>query len=222
MKILPVIAILAAVGVSVAAMPSSGSGPLRSTPVTGDYVEARTASVFCGPCHYNGELVTVGRDALMAWSFASGTYHGVDLSGLKAMAAISCEDNLSVESAARTSVLAIDPKASVAQEAALVALIRGECGKELGEITAVKRTSIAFVRSDEGYKVEAPGFATMTVSYRTDKSCCVQPGLVWYEPLAPVAKLKVGFTEMAAYSGDADKGWYRTGEDSAFYGGFAF
>ena len=32
----------------------------------GTYVEARTASVFAGACHYNSELVTAGREALLA------------------------------------------------------------------------------------------------------------------------------------------------------------
>jgi len=141
---------------------------------------------------------------------------------LKAMASIHCDDNLSVETAPRRTELAIDPKATAAQEAALVSLIRAKCGKELGEITAVKRASIAFEHSDAGYQVNAPGFATMTVSYRTDNSCCVQPGLVWYEPLSPVTGRKVGFTEMAAYTGDKDTSWNRHGEDSAFYGSFAF
>ena len=47
----------------------------------GDYVEVRTASVFAGACHYNGEVVTTGRDAMMAWNVTSGKWQGVDLSG---------------------------------------------------------------------------------------------------------------------------------------------
>ena len=43
----------------------------------GDYVEARTASVFAGACHYNGELTTTGRDALMAWNITAGSWDGV-------------------------------------------------------------------------------------------------------------------------------------------------
>jgi len=37
---------------------STPRSPAGSTPIKGDYVEARTASVFAGACHYNGELVT--------------------------------------------------------------------------------------------------------------------------------------------------------------------
>lgn len=40
--------------------------PAASTRIVGDYVEARTASVFAGACHYNGELVTTGHEAVAA------------------------------------------------------------------------------------------------------------------------------------------------------------
>jgi len=47
-----------------------------NTSVKGDYVEVRTASVFAGACHYNGEVTTTGRDALMAWNVTSGNFCG--------------------------------------------------------------------------------------------------------------------------------------------------
>ena len=88
-----------------------------SSKIVGDYVEARTASVFAGACHYNGELVTTGRDAVAAWSFNSGTYNGVDLAGVTAMAAVSSQDNLG-QNAARKTELVIDSNASDAQASA--------------------------------------------------------------------------------------------------------
>src|SRR5437868_12156125 len=86
-----------------------------SNKIAGDYVEVRTASVFTGACHYNGELVTTGRDAVMAWRFASGTWNGVDLSGLSVVAAINSDQNLAQEQAARKTELVIDTRATEAQ-----------------------------------------------------------------------------------------------------------
>ena len=57
--------------------------------VRGEYVEVRTASVFARACHYNGELTTAGRDALMAWNVKSGAWQGVDLTGVRAIAIVS-------------------------------------------------------------------------------------------------------------------------------------
>ena len=38
------------------------SSQAENVSLRGDYVEVRTASVFAGACHYNGEVVTTGRD----------------------------------------------------------------------------------------------------------------------------------------------------------------
>ena len=56
--------------------------------LSGDYVEARTASVFAGACHYNGELTTTGRDAVMAWNITTGSWDGVRLAGVRALAVV--------------------------------------------------------------------------------------------------------------------------------------
>src|SRR5665213_2307881 len=74
-----------------------------STKIVGDYVEARTASVFAGACHFNGELVTTGHDAIMAWSISEGTWKGTSLAGVRAMAAVTCDANLLDEKAPRKS-----------------------------------------------------------------------------------------------------------------------
>src|SRR5260370_38698441 len=60
---------------------SSWAGQAQRSSVKGDYVEARTASVFAGACHFNGEAVTPGQDALMAWNIQSGPWNGGDLGG---------------------------------------------------------------------------------------------------------------------------------------------
>src|SRR5690242_8685334 len=96
----------AAAHAGVAALASGVAKPAASE-VTGDYVEARTASVFAGACHYNGELTTTGRDAELVWHFRSGASHGVDIAGLTAIAAVAADDNLKETSAPRRTVLFI-------------------------------------------------------------------------------------------------------------------
>src|SRR5476651_1627854 len=79
--------------------------PAAPSKLIGDYVEARTAAVFAGACHYNGEVVTTGRDAVMAWKITSGSWKGTDLSGVKAMAAVTSPANLGDDHAQRKSEL---------------------------------------------------------------------------------------------------------------------
>src|ERR1051326_7871442 len=96
------------------------SSRAENVSLRGDYVEVRTASVFAGACHYNGEVVTTGRDAMMAWHVTSGKWQGVDLSGVRALAIITADANLSENNAARSSEIIIDSSASETQSQALV------------------------------------------------------------------------------------------------------
>src|SRR5262245_14587524 len=99
-KLLLGLALLAGGVASVSAMPAQKLlRPTAPAAFSGVYVEARTASVFCGACHYNGELVTTGRDAIMAWSFSAGQYNGVDLAGVRVAASVTSPENLSDERA---------------------------------------------------------------------------------------------------------------------------
>jgi hypothetical protein len=198
--------------------PGASRAPV-SAPI-GDYVESRTAAVFCGACHYNGELVCTGNDAVMAWNFTGGTYQGVDLAGVRAMAAVTADTNLSLTEDHK-SQLVIDTAASDRQVAAVTALIRQKCA-QLGRIVEVTRAPISFVHSDKGYTVKGEGFATLDVSYRTDDGCCKQPGNVWYSPLSPTANRMVGFTELVSFTGALTAPWSKDGDDCAFYGNIAF
>src|SRR6266404_10002105 len=120
MKRLWMIMLVGIVGLAAVAFSSQA----ENTSVKGDYVEVRTASVFAGACHYNGEVTTTGRDALMAWNVTSGKSEGVDLTGVRAIAVISADDNLSNTEAGRRAELIIDKAASHGQAVAMISAIR--------------------------------------------------------------------------------------------------
>jgi hypothetical protein len=206
---------------TVFAAPFLKSQPAQTT-VKGEYVEARTASVFAGACHYNGELMTTGRDAVMAWSFTGGSFNGVDLAGVRVMAAVSCVDSLQYPEAARKSELTIDSRATDAQATAVKALLESKVGAQLGEVVAIHRAPVSFQHGSDGYTVAADKLGSMRVQYMTDNACCTSPSLVWYFPLTPLENRKVGFTESASYNGAITEPWQRFGENGAFYGTFTF
>jgi hypothetical protein len=191
--------------------------------IAGDYVEVRTASVFAGACHYNGEVVTTGRDAIMAWNFASGVWQGTDLAGVRAMAAVTSDESLGNEHAARKVELIVDSAATDAQARAVASLLRERSGDRLGTIVTTRRAPVTFEQKDHAYTVKSDGFASMYVTPMPDAACCKQPNLVWYTPLTPLDHRKVGFTQNAAYTaGTLGDPWQRASENSAFYGEFAF
>ena len=190
--------------------------------VRGDYVEVRTASVFAGACHYNGELTTAGRDALMAWNVRSGEWRGVDLAGVRIFAIVSAEANLAENNAARSSAIIIGENASDAQSRAMLEALKNKYAATLGKIISVRRGPLSFEHNERSYKVTAGDFASINIEAMPDDLCCKMPQLVWYSPLVPLENRKVGYTTKALYAGDAVcDPWQRNGENSAFYGSFA-
>ena len=187
----------------------------------GDYVEVRTASVFAGACHYNGEVVTTGRDAMMAWNVTSGKWQGVDLTGVRAMAIVTADANLSDDQAARQSEMIIDAQASDAQSKAMIAALKTKYAGTLGNVVTVRSAPISFNHSGRSYLVKADD-ATIDVEAMPNDLCCKMPNLVWYSPLVGLENRKVGYTVRAGYSGKAiSTPWSRSGENSAFYGSFS-
>lgn len=194
----------------------------ESNNIRGDYVEARTASVFAGACHYNGELTTTGRDALLAWSVGEGSWNGVRLAGVRAVAVLSSDANLADTHAARRSELIVDSSATDAQAAAFVEALKGSYADALGKVVSVKRAPVVFRHDGDSYSVGASGAGALNVDAMPDNLCCRMPQLVWYEPLVPLAGRKVGYTKKANYvGGEVGDAWERAGENGAFYGSFS-
>jgi len=189
--------------------------------VKGEYVEVRTASVFAGACHYNGELTTAGRDALMAWNVKSGEWRGVNVAGVRIVAIVSADENLAEDTARRSEII-IGENASDAQSRAMLEALKSRYAASLGKIISVRRGPLTFEHKDKTYAVTAGDFASINIEAMPDDLCCKMPQLVWYSPLVPLENRKVGYTTKALFAGsDVCDPWQRTGENSAFYGSFA-
>jgi hypothetical protein len=187
----------------------------------GEYVEVRTASVFAGACHYNGEVVTTGRDALMAWNVTSGRWQNVDLAGVRAMAIVNSSSNLSEPNAARQSEVIIDSAATREQAQAMLSALKEKYASSLGQIVEVRNAPVRFEHKDRTYTVKADD-AAINVEAMPNDLCCKMPNLVWYKPLVGIENRKVGYTINASYGGrKVSDPWSRSGENSAFYGLFA-
>jgi len=194
----------------------------ESTNIKGDYVEVRTASVFAGACHFNGEVVTAGREAIMAWNFASGSWNGTNLAGVRVIAVVSSDENLSNQSAARRSEVILDQSASHDQKVAIIDALKSRYAATLGEIVSVRSAPITFKHEGKSYEV-ASAEAAINVEAMPNDLCCKMPNLVWYDPLVQLSQRKVGYTIRALYSGHViGDTWERDGENSAFYGSFSF
>ena len=211
--------VVAAMLVAVSALVLSSQA--ENISLRGDYVEVRTASVFAGACHYNGEVVTTGRDAMMAWNVTSGKWQGVDLTGLRVLAIVSADANLSDGNAARRSEIIVDSGASRTQTLAMVNALKEKYAASLGKVVEVRSAPITFERNGRTYAVMT-NEAAINVEAMPNDLCCKMPNLIWYAPLVGLENRKVGYTAKALYSGKVvGEPWSRSGENSAFYGAFA-
>jgi hypothetical protein len=158
----------------------------------------------------------------MAWNVTSGKWNGVDLSGLRAIAIVSADDNLSNAQAGRRAELIIDKSASHDQATAMLEAIKSRYAESLGEIVSVRTAPVSFTHEGKTYEVSSTE-ASIEVEAMPNDLCCRMPNLVWYSPLVALGQRKVGYTVKAVYSGQAvGEQWERAGENSAFYGSFAF
>jgi hypothetical protein len=211
--------VIAAMVVAVSALVFSSQA--ENVSLRGDYVEVRTASVFAGACHYNGEVVTTGRDAMMAWNVTSGKWQGVDLTGVRVLAIVSADANLGESNAARQSEIIVDASASRTQALAMVNALKEKYAASLGNVVEVRSAPISFERNGRTYAV-VTNEAAINVEGMPNDLCCKMPNLVWYSPLVGLENRKVGYTSKALYSGKViGEPWSRSGENSAFYGTFS-
>src|SRR5438132_6817792 len=124
-------------GLTTATLALCAVGASAGTTISGDYVEARTCNVYTGACHANGEAVTTGREAILAWNIRAGKLDGVNLAGLSAVAVVTSEQNLAKGSAPHRTVLYLDSRATDAQRAALASTLTARYGSTFGEVIAV-------------------------------------------------------------------------------------
>ena len=180
---------------------------------SGSYVEARTASVFAGACHYGSEYTTAGREAVLAWSFEEGAARGAQV-----VAVVSSGSNLAQESRDRRSVVFVNGPRS-ACEAAVEGLV--EKGL-LGGVLFIEEGAEVRV-AGESYRVSAGEGVELSGELMADRSCCSMPSKVWYEPLAAGQRGVVGNSTVFRCEVPAlDVSFECSGENDAFVGSFAW
>jgi hypothetical protein len=209
-------------------------GPAAQAPVppmpSGRCVEARTASVFAGACHYGAEATTGGREALIAWRFDAGSHLGVDLAGVRAAAAIASEENLAEHGAARRSILYVSDRATPAQRRAVLDLLRGAFPGVLGTVLETRAVSLDVAFSDgvggegmggDDYRVACGADLALAGTVLPDRACCRMPYAVWYRPLTAMSGAVVG-ANLTFRSAERALGqvWDRPDENAAFVGTF--
>ncbi len=187
----------------------------------GLYVEARTAAVYAGACHYGSQYTTQGRTALLGWRIEDGSFGGVSLAGVELAALVDAERNLKETEAARSSVLYVDETIDAPTAAAALAWLRAEHRELLGEIVAIERGTVDVKSQHDAFALRVGERIRLDGAALPDRACCKMPYDVWYEPLVPVGERLVGCPTVFDVREDALKVRFsRPGENDVFFGRF--
>ena len=152
--------------------------------VEGDYMEARTADVFTGPCFANAQVFITGHQAVMAWKVNRGSWNGVDLSGFVVAAAVRGSTTFSKDDPTQAeTVMIVDESATPVQQAALVALARELGGTRLSRVVATRSARMnLFVEGHE----PAESAAEESSNHLTHRMPHAPKGTFWATGLAEI------------------------------------
>ena len=190
--------------------------------VQGEYIEARSASVYVGACHFGAEYVEGGREATAVWNIHEGTWNGVSLNDLTVVAVISAKNNLAIDTKTRKSVLYVDTNTTPEQRAALKDMLTTKRADVLGEVVATQTAPITFTKNGTKYDVTV-GKALALSANRYPCAGCTQPHQIWYKPLTTIQDIIVGKSEVYRYKDThLPVMWQQSGtENNVFVGTFS-
>ena len=166
--------------------------------VQGEYIEARSASVYVGACHFGAEFVEGGKEATLVWNIHRGSWKNVSLDGLTVVAVISAKNNLAIDTKTRKSVLYMDTIATPEQRTAISDMLATKRADILGKVVATQTAPITFTKKGMKYDVTVGKVLTLSAN-RYPCAKCTQPHQIWYEPLTKVQNAIVGKSEVYRY-----------------------
>src|SRR5271165_5532219 len=203
---------------------------LPSQSITGNYLEARTADVYTGPCFANAETGLVGQLAVMGWKVSHGSWQGVDLSGLSVVGVVRAEStlgNVEVKSNPAKAVLIIDSKADPAQRLALASFAKHMSGNLLLDVvrTETQQIDLAIENNDlhsRNASLTAGSLAKIETRAMTEGDQICHNEEVWYQPLSRTSHAMPAYALSHEFEG---KGlgvtWSSPDKRSAFVASFS-
>ena len=205
------------------------AGSVPSNSIRGEYVEARTADIYTGPCFANSEVGLTGELAVFGWRVSQGKWNGVNLDGLSVVGAVRARHTLGdvYETAYPVkAVLIVDSKAAVEQQLALRAFAKHMAGDLLGDIVKVDAQPIEIKFANGNVH---SGSATLTAGTLARIETRSMSGAdhicgneeTWYQPLTHLSHAMPAYSMENRFMG-AGLGtvWSNPDKRSAFVGSF--
>lgn len=223
MKLLYTVAVLSA-----AATVSFAAGlPARS--VSGNYMEARTADVYTGPCFANGEVEINGKEAVFGWKINNGSWKGVNIAGLGVVGVVRSQHTLGdihrpINPA--ISVLIVDIRATAEQRTALVDFAKNQTPDLLNNVMLVKSAPIELIIENGNIhggaaRLTAGSLAEIATRGLTEADNHCGNEDIFYPPLTKLEHAMPAYALENSYKGDGlDETWSAKFHRSGFIGTF--
>lgn len=197
--------------------------------ISGEYLEARTCSVYTGPCFANAEMGLCGKEALMAWKVDEGRWNGVSLEGLTVALVLKAEGTLGydgvfpMEAGKIDSVILVDEKANAKQRDALVAFVKDSAKDLTKNVVKVQAAPLKLENDHLSGKGRFSAGKLAKIETRALKAgdCVCTNEIVYYLPLTDVENYSPAYSLTMSYQGDAlNNQWTTNNTRSAFLATF--
>ncbi|HUP81666.1 MAG TPA: DUF1326 domain-containing protein [Pirellula sp.] len=173
---------------------------LAADPVRGTYIEARTCQVYTGPCFANGEVGSVGKDAVLAWRFTEGSLHGVSLAGQSVAVVVNASETLGFngfnDAKTKSALLIIDATADSEQAATLETFALNQTGLSAEQVAGIQRAKIAleFNSYDLTAGLTVGNFVKLSARKARPNDCICSNESAYYPPLTKLKGFVPGVT----------------------------
>jgi len=197
--------------------------------IYGDYVEARTADVYTGPCFANSEVGLTGQLAVFGWRVTKGLWSGVDLDGLGVVGVVRASSTLGDvyhNAYPVKAVLIVDERANVEQRLALQSFAKRMGGDLLQDVVRVEYRPIelSFANGDlhtMKATLTAGNLAKIQTRGMNENDHICRNEEVWYRPLTKVEHAMPAFAVAHFFQGQGlGETWSSPDKRSAFVGSF--
>lgn len=197
--------------------------------IYGNYVEARTADVYTGPCFANSEVGLSGQLAVFGWKVTKGSWQGVDLDGMSVVGVVRAHHTLGdvYETAYPVkAVMIVDSRANVEQRMALQSFAKHMAGDLLQDVVRVDYEPVDLTFADNNVhsmqaSLTAGNLAKITTRALDGGDQICHNEEVWYRPLTKLDHAMPAYSLANQWKGEGlGTTWSNPDKRSAFVGSF--
>jgi len=207
----------------------SYAAAIPSTSIYGNYVEARTADVYTGPCFANSEVGLTGQLAVFGWKVTKGSWDGVELNDLGVVGVVRASSTLGdVYHTAYPvkAVLIVDERANPEERLALQKFAKRMGGDLLQDVVRVEYQPIDLTLANGDLHsmkatLTAGNLAKIETRALNENDHICRNEEVWYRPLTKVEHAMPAFAVANSFRGEGlGEKWSSPDKRSAFVASF--